>query len=108
MLNKAALKDIPVKNTLPGFYGRFVHGDKSTMAFWEINAGAESPLHEHPHEQITYIAEGAFEMTIGDEKVVMHQHDALVIPSNVRHGGRALTDCKIIDTFSPARDDYKS
>jgi hypothetical protein len=30
-----------------------------------------------------------------------------VIPSLVPHSALALTDCKVIDSFSPARDDYR-
>jgi hypothetical protein len=31
-----------------------------------------------------------------------------VLPSNMPHGALAITDCKVIDAFSPAREDYKS
>lgn len=107
MTKPASLDEIPVKNTIAGHYGRFVHGSKSTLAFWEIIAGSESPIHEHPHEQITYVAEGSFEMFLDGRKYVLEQFDTLVIPPNTPHGGRALTNCKIIDSFSPARDDYR-
>jgi hypothetical protein len=30
-----------------------------------------------------------------------------VIPSMVPHSALAITDCKIIDSFAPARDDYR-
>ncbi|HVI48313.1 MAG TPA: cupin domain-containing protein [Chitinophaga sp.] len=107
MTKPEALSNMPAKNTIPGFYGRFVHGEQSTLAFWEITAGSVSPQHQHPHEQITYIAEGIFEMEMNGTKYMMQQHDVLVIPPNVPHGGRAVEDCKIIDSFSPPRDDYR-
>ena len=37
------LNDIPVKNTLPGFAGKMVHGDTSSLVFWEIKKGSVSP-----------------------------------------------------------------
>ncbi|MBS1604149.1 MAG: cupin domain-containing protein [Bacteroidetes bacterium] len=101
------LSDIPVKNTLPGFYGRMVHGDSSSLVFWDIKQGGVSPEHHHVHEQITYIVEGQLEMTIGGEKYLFTPGTVHVIPSNVPHSAIAITDCKIIDSFAPARDDYR-
>ena len=101
------LEDIPVKEILPGFLGKMVHGDKGTLAIWDIKKGAVLPGHHHVHEQITYILEGELEMTIGGEKHLFTAGCVHVIPSNVPHSAHALTDCKVIDSFSPARDDYR-
>ncbi|MHA4810733.1 cupin domain-containing protein [Flavitalea flava] len=62
------LDDIPSKQTLPGFSGKMIHGDSSSLVFWNIKEGSISPEHHHVHEQITYIIEGELEMTIGGEK----------------------------------------
>jgi quercetin dioxygenase-like cupin family protein len=101
------LKDIPAKQTLPGFLGKMVHGDTSSLVFWEIKKGGISPEHHHVHEQITFILEGEFEMIIGGEKYLFKAGDVHVIPSHTSHSGYAVTDCKIIDSFAPARDDYR-
>ena len=101
------LKDIPVKQTLPGFFGKMVHGDSSSLVFWDIKKGGVSPEHKHIHEQITYIVEGELEMVIGGEKYLMTAGTVHVIPSLVPHSALAITDCRIIDSFSPARDDYR-
>ena len=101
------LNDIPGKQTLPGFSGKMVHGASSTLAFWEIKKGSSSPEHHHIHEQITYIMEGELEMVIGGEKYLMTAGTVHVIPSNVPHSAYAVTDCRILDSFAPARDDYR-
>ncbi len=101
------LADIPVKQTLPGFLGKMVHGDTSSLVFWDIKKGGVSPLHHHVHEQITYIVEGELEMEIGGEKHLFTPGSVYVIPSNVPHSAFAVTDCKVIDSFAPARDDYR-
>jgi len=31
-----------------------------------------------------------------------------VIPSGTTHSGLALTACRVLDLFSPARDDFRS
>ena len=101
------LNDIPAKEIVPGFVGRFVHGEQSTLAFWEISKGNSLPLHQHVHEQITHIVSGEIEMQIGDQKMVLSSGMVSVIPSNTPHSGYALTDCVIIDSFAPVREDYK-
>ena len=30
----------------------------------------------------------------------------MVLPSNVPHSGRAITDVKVIDVFQPVREDF--
>jgi quercetin dioxygenase-like cupin family protein len=101
------IKDIPAREIVPGFFGKFIHGEQSTLAFWEIKKGHTLPLHHHVHEQITYIVSGELEMVIGDEKHVLTGGTTNVIPSNVPHSGYAVTDCVVIDTFCPVREEYK-
>jgi len=98
---------LPVKEFFPGFSGRFIHGETSTLAFWEITKGSVLKEHAHMHEQITYIIAGEIEMTIGGEKILFKAGSTHVIPSGVPHSAVAITDCKVIDSFSPARDDYR-
>jgi quercetin dioxygenase-like cupin family protein len=33
--------------------------------------------------------------------------DVLVIPPNVPHSGKALTDVSVMDAFAPVREDYR-
>jgi quercetin dioxygenase-like cupin family protein len=36
---------------MPGFWGKLIHTDQVTLAYWDIHPGAELPLHAHVHEQ---------------------------------------------------------
>jgi quercetin dioxygenase-like cupin family protein len=101
------LNDITAKEIRLGFFGKMVHGDKSTLAFWEIKKGSELEEHHHSHEQITHILEGELKMKIGGEEYLLTPGTVHVISSNVPHSAIALTDCKVIDSFSPAREDYR-
>jgi quercetin dioxygenase-like cupin family protein len=98
---------LPAKELFPGFVGRFVHGQQSTLAFWEIRGGCSIPNHQHPHEQITHILEGTLEMKIGNEEFIFSAGSVHVIPPNTAHSAIAITNCKVLDAFSPARDDYR-
>lgn len=99
---------IKQKEIIKGFKARFIHTANTTLAFWEVEKGATIPLHSHIHEQTTQVLEGKFELTIGDETKTHENGFVAVIPSNVIHGGVALTDCKLFDVFSPVREDYKN
>jgi quercetin dioxygenase-like cupin family protein len=84
------------------------HSEHVTMAYWTVTAGATLPQHAHPHEQITSVLEGEFEMTIGGETKKLTAGHAAVIPGNVTHSAKALTACRIIDAFYPVREDYRN
>ena len=51
--------------------------------------------------------EGEFEITVGGNPLSLKPGDVVVIPGNVPHSGRAISKCRILDVFSPARDDYR-
>ena len=101
------LRDISPKEIMPGFRGRFIHGDALTVAHWEIEAGSELPTHIHPQEMIINMMEGQFELTVDGQTRSLAPGAIVVIPGNVPHSGRAITDCRIIDVWSPPRDDYR-
>ncbi len=101
------LQDMIAREIIPGYSAKFLHGQQSTLAFWNIVKGSPMPRHQHPHEQLTYVAEGVIEMTIGEETFVFTKGMCHVIPPDTPHSAVALEDCKVIDAFSPARDDYR-
>ncbi|MCK4639500.1 MAG: cupin domain-containing protein, partial [Bacteroidales bacterium] len=53
------------------------------------------------------VTEGEFELTLNGKTQVLNSGKIAVIPSNAKHSGKAITDCKIIDIFNPVREDYK-
>lgn len=101
------LDDISARELRPGFFGKFIHGDKGTVTIWDIKKGSVLETHQHIHEQITYILEGELDMVIGGEKYLFTPGMTHVIPSNTPHSAIAITDVKVIDFFSPSRDDYR-
>ncbi len=101
------IKDITPKELMAGITGYYVHGDSMTFGYVELKAGSSVPLHQHVQEQITYIIEGELNMVIDNQACVLTAGMYHVIPSNIFHSAVAKTDCKIIDAFSPVREDYK-
>jgi len=103
-----SLGSIQEKEIFPGYFGRMIHTDNMTMAYWRIEAGASVPEHSHVNEQFVNGLEGSFELTVNGEPVMVGPGDIVVIPSNVKHSGKAITDCRLLDVFYPVREDYKN
>jgi quercetin dioxygenase-like cupin family protein len=68
--------------------------------------GGIGTLHKHPHLQISYIASGAFEITIDGESKILKEGDVYFIPSDLIHGAVCLEDGILIDVFNPMREDF--
>ncbi|HEX9691101.1 MAG TPA: cupin domain-containing protein [Gemmatimonadales bacterium] len=98
---------LPEQNPIPGYHARFVHSEHMTVAFWTVAADAPLPEHRHPHEQIASVVAGKYELVVGGETRVLTPGMVAVIPSNVPHSGRALTDCELMDVFHPVREEYR-
>jgi len=102
------LETTPSRELIPGFSVKFIHSEHMTVANYSVTAGATFPEHSHENEQISYLIEGEFELVLGSETQVLKPGIVAVIPPNVKHSGRALTDCFIVDIFHPVRADYVS
>ena len=68
--------------------------------------GQTGAVHTHPHCQCGYIIEGTFEATVGEETQILHAGDCFYAESNEPHGLTALTDGKMLDIFTPMREDF--
>ena len=99
--------DIVPKEIAPGFFSRLIHTQGNTINFIDVKQGSTIPLHQHVHEQSSFVLQGRFEMTVAGESQVLDKGTFCIIPSNVLHGGTALTDCKLVDIFNPVREDYR-
>lgn len=103
-----SFSNISPKEIAPGFLSRFIHTENNTLNFIEAKAGSIVPLHRHVHEQLAFVLEGKFELTVDGEAKILGPGLFAVIPPNIIHGGVAVTDCRLIDVFSPVREDYKA
>jgi quercetin dioxygenase-like cupin family protein len=99
--------DITTKEIAPGFFSRLIHTSTNTINFIEVKAGCSVPRHRHINEQCSFAIEGKFELTVNDAPQVLEPGLFAIIPPNIWHSGIAVTDCRLIDIFSPAREDYK-
>ncbi|HEY4786679.1 MAG TPA: cupin domain-containing protein [Bacteroidales bacterium] len=65
------------------------------------------PPHSHPHEQITYVAEGELFVFIAGEKKRLSKGDMFAVPGGIPHCIQMLSpNVRLIDSFSPIREDF--
>ena len=101
------LSNIPSKEIMPGYHGKLIHSENMSIAFWEVEKDAQVPEHSHINEQIMHVLEGDFEFTLDGETGIYQPGDIVIIAPHKKHSGKALTPCKLMDVFSPTREEYK-
>jgi quercetin dioxygenase-like cupin family protein len=94
----------------PYFERRITHLDNLMVVVCDFTNGpAAEPdkPHSHPHEQITYIAEGELFFFLGDEKYHLKKGDIYTVPSGLPHCIQNISSfVRLIDTFTPIRKDF--
>jgi quercetin dioxygenase-like cupin family protein len=101
------LAEIEKQTLIPGTDVRFVHSEHMTLAYWNFDADVPFPEHAHPHEQVTNVIEGVFDLTVEGETTRLRPGTVVLIPPNASHSGKSITACRIIDVFHPVREDYR-
>lgn len=101
------LARLPYVEPAPGCRIRTPYGRNLMLSYLEMDAGAEVPLHRHPHEQGGVLLSGTLDLTIGDETRRVTPGSLFLIPSNVPHRAVAVDGpAVVLDVFSPVREDY--
>ena len=99
------LADIPVHNEEIGKI-QMLAGENNMVLWGKIDAGSHVPNHSHPNEQITWLMGGRLATAIGDEpETIVEAGQIMIIPAGVEHETKYLTDCEIVEFFSPPRTD---
>lgn len=70
--------------------------------------GGRGALHSHPHTQCTYVLQGEFVFTIGEETHTVRAGDTLAIAPGESHGCVCPGGGVLIDVFAPMREDFIS
>jgi quercetin dioxygenase-like cupin family protein len=83
-----------------------LHTPELMMVEFAFNKGGVGAMHSHPHVQASYVAEGAFEVTIDGKTETIAAGGGYIVPSNLVHGVRALEAGRLIDSFTPRRGDF--
>ena len=72
----------------------------------KLEAGSRMPDHQHPQEQIVHILEGRMKLIVDGTPHELTTGDSFYLASNVPHGVETIENTRVLDTFSPPRDEY--
>lgn len=100
--------DIVLENISEGVSRKILsYSDKLMSVELNFQKNAVGAMHKHPHEQITYVISGKVcYQEEGKPDAIMITGDSYYIPPNSMHGMIALEDSKILDIFTPVREDF--
>ncbi|MGV9173605.1 MAG: cupin domain-containing protein [Promethearchaeia archaeon] len=108
--NPSNKDSLDFQNPLPGIYRKTLRYNKDLMlCFFKLEEGSQIPLHEHESQQMGYVLKGKIEfITENDENnFIAVPGDSYIFKSYERHGAMILKTAKVIEVFSPAREEYK-
>lgn len=71
-----------------------------------LKKDAHVPMHQHFHEQVSHVVEGALKFVLEEGEVIVRAGDILFIPPNAPHEVFALEDSVALDIFNPPRQDW--
>jgi quercetin dioxygenase-like cupin family protein len=92
---------------LPGVRMKtLVHGERTLLGEFRLDAGFEVPAHCHPYEQTGYLVSGRLRFTVAGERFDAVPGSSWSIAADVEHAAEVLEDAVVIEVFSPVREDY--
>jgi mannose-6-phosphate isomerase-like protein (cupin superfamily) len=91
---------------LPGWHGRYFHSQSMTFAHYDFLRGSSIHEHSHPQEEVYEVIEGELEMTIDGVSQIARAGLVAIVPANVRHSVKALTDGRAIIVDYPLRREF--
>ena len=98
---------IPVERVAEGIERQLFWGDRVMVCRLRIAPHTVTPVHSHPHEQITMVERGRVRYIVDGQELVLKQGDLLHLPSGIAHGATMLDEeVVLIDVFSPVREDF--
>jgi len=97
----------PTIEICPGITRRTVaHGKTMYQMMATLEAGSTMSPHSHPQEQIVHILEGKMRHIVDGVPHELSTGNSFYLSSNVPHGVETIEETRVVDTFSPPREEY--
>jgi quercetin dioxygenase-like cupin family protein len=100
-------RENPSIEICPGITRRTIaNGRTMYQMIATLAAGSRMPAHRHAQEQIVHILKGQMRLIVDGVPHELSTGDSFYLASNVPHGVETVIQTRVLDTFSPPRDDY--
>lgn len=98
---------LPIEQLADGIARQMVWGERVMVCRLMFQPHVVTPVHSHPHEQITIVERGRVDFTIDGQTRTAAAGDILHFPSGIPHGATMLEEeVVLIDIFSPIREEF--
>jgi len=102
--------ETPAEKIREGAERRVGHTDNLMIVVIDFYDGPKAQPdrpHSHPHEQISYVAEGEILFLMDDQQTRLEPGDMFLVPSGKPHSVQQLTEhVRLVDCFTPIREDF--
>jgi quercetin dioxygenase-like cupin family protein len=76
----------------------FAQNEALSLTLFAFAQGEAISTHSAPGDAMVYILDGETEITIGDQKIIAHKGEVVVMPANIPHGLEASKNFKMLLT----------
>jgi quercetin dioxygenase-like cupin family protein len=97
----------PSERLAEGIERQMIWGERLMICRLSLAPRIITPVHSHPHEQITIVERGRVRFTVAGADRIASAGDVLCFPSGIEHGATMLDEpVVLVDIFSPPREDF--
>lgn len=103
--------EVPYEKLKEGLQRKIIYTPNLMSVLIDFSNGpwdGPEPPHSHPHEQISYVAEGEIIFYCeGEEDQHLIAGDMFAVASGKKHTVKLLTEkVRLVDSFNPLREDF--
>lgn len=101
--------EVQPKQVSPGRTRYLTYTGSMMLTVWDFSEpfAAPDPPHSHPHEQVSYVAEGEVLFFLDGQPTRLGPGSVVSIPGGVPHSIQVLSDhARLIDCFHPIREEF--
>lgn len=99
--------DVPIETVGEGITRQILtYGPDLMLCRLWFESGSVGAVHQHPHNQISYIESGRFRAMVDGKEQELDVGDSVIIQPDTDHGISCVEAGSLLDMFNPIRNDF--